>query len=178
MLSRRGLLALGGAALTTLIAPPTLAATFHPKRERTLHLYNTHTGESVRTVYWSEGHYLPQRIKTLNHLMRDHRANQAHAIDPHVYDLLFALQRTLATKQPFLIISGYRSPATNAWLRAHSDGVAGNSLHMQGKAVDIRVPGLSVQTVGRAARGLKIGGVGMYPSSDFVHVDTGHVRTW
>jgi len=177
-ISRRSFLALGaGAAAATLFADPVEAA-IHAMPERSLMLYNTHTGEQLRTTYWASGRYLPESIASASRLLRDHRSGDVHRMDPRVLDLMAAVQRKLGTKGPIHIISGYRSPATNAWLASISDGVACNSLHMQGKAVDIRVPGRSVREVGRAAMSLKAGGVGIYPASGFVHVDTGRVRRW
>ena len=100
------------------------------------------------------------------------------SMDPRAIDLLCALQHKMGAKRPFQVISGYRSPGTNAWLRAHSDGVAQHSLHMEGKAIDIRMEGASISNLGRAARSLRAGGVGQYPESGFVHVDVGRVRHW
>jgi len=177
-ISRRSFLALGaGAAVATLFADP-LAAAMHAMPERSLMLYNTHTGEQLRTTYWAGGRYLPDSLASANHLLRDHRSGDVHRMDPRVFDLMAAVQRKLGAKGPIHIISGYRSPATNAWLASMSDGVACHSLHMQGKAVDIRLPGHSVRNIGRAAVSLKAGGVGIYPASGFVHIDTGNVRRW
>jgi uncharacterized protein YcbK (DUF882 family) len=110
--------------------------------------------------------------------LRDHYSGDVHVMDPQVIDLLSALQARLQSRRPLQIISGYRSPHTNAWLASMSDGVAQHSLHMEGKAVDVRLEGVSVRAIGRAARSLRAGGVGQYPEADFVHVDVGRVRTW
>ncbi|MGE5548628.1 MAG: YcbK family protein [Solirubrobacterales bacterium] len=166
-----------GAAAATLIASP-LEAAVRAMPERALNLYNIHTGEWLKTVYWSNGKYLPKSLTQVNRFLRDHRSGDVHPIDPQLVDLMMAVHRKFGNKGALHIISGYRSPATNAMLEAASDGVAHQSLHMAGRAVDIRVPGTSVKTVGRAARSLKAGGVGTYPSSNFVHIDTGRVRTW
>jgi len=182
-LGRRSFLTLGAAGLVAAALPRDAAAahidaTLNPNRDRSLSLYNTHTGEHVNEVYWSRGSYLPDALKQFNHLLRDHRDGRVHAMDPRVLDLITAVQKKCEGSGAIHIISGYRSPATNAWLASNSDGVAFNSLHLQGKAIDIRLPGHSVRHVGRAARSLRGGGVGIYPASDFVHVDCGRVRYW
>ena len=133
------------------------------------------------TAYCCGGEYQPEALKEINHILRDFRANEIKPIDPGLLDLLHELGGTLETDQPFHIISGYRSPHTNAMLRARGGehtGVASSSLHMVGKAIDIRVPGVKLDHLRGAARSLKLGGVGYYPSSNFVHVDTGRVRAW
>jgi uncharacterized protein YcbK (DUF882 family) len=179
-ISRRSFLAFGagaGAAALTLVPDPVQAAV-RLMPERSLTLYNIHTGEHLKATYWAHGRYQADQLHQVNHLLRDHRSGHAHTMDPKVLDLIAAVQRKCGAKGPVHIISGYRSPETNAWLHSASDGVACNSLHMQGKAVDIRLPGHSTGAVGRAARSLRAGGVGIYPASDFVHVDTGRVRYW
>lgn len=178
MLSRRRFLALGAAtaAISTVARP--VEAAVRTRIERSIHLHNIHTGESLSTVYWHDGRYQPQAMRQLNYILRDHYSGDVHNMDPHVLDLLCALQHKLALRQPFQIVSGYRSAATNARLAANSDGVASHSLHMEGKAIDIRLEGMSVPHLGRAAKSLHMGGVGQYPASDFVHVDVGRVRYW
>jgi uncharacterized protein YcbK (DUF882 family) len=146
--------------------------------ERSLAFYNTHTSERLKTVYWVQGSYLPDSLSEINHILRDFRTNEIKNIDLRLLDLLFALQNELDTHQPFHIISGYRSPQTNAFLHAHTLGVAENSLHVVGKAIDIRAPGRALPVLRNAAVSLKGGGVGYYPKSDFVHVDIGRVRYW
>ncbi|MEE8291111.1 MAG: DUF882 domain-containing protein [Candidatus Tectomicrobia bacterium] len=146
--------------------------------ERTLALYNCHTGESLKRVYWFRGQYLSEALTDINHILRDHRANETRSIDLHLLDLLCTIQRKLAPHQAFHVISAYRTPATNAMLRRHSKGVAKHSLHMQGKAIDIRLPGYASATVRRVALALRRGGVGYYPRAGYVHVDTGQVRSW
>ena len=146
--------------------------------ERTLALYNSHTGESLKRVYWFRGHYLSEALTDINHILRDHRANETRSIDLRLLDLLCTIQRKLAPHRAFRVISAYRTPATNAMLRRHSKGVAKHSLHMQGKAIDIHLPGYSSATVRRVALALRRGGVGYYPRSGYVHVDTGRVRSW
>jgi len=164
-------LSLPGAAVWAGLRAPLASA-------RALAFYNTHTGESLKTVYWENGGYVAGALGEINHILRDFRANQVRPIEPPLLDLLHALGRKLDTREPFHIISGYRSPATNAMLAAHSEGVARHSLHQFGKAADIRVPGRDLTTLHRVAIALRGGGVGYYPRSDFVHVDVGRVRYW
>ncbi|HIJ37544.1 MAG TPA: DUF882 domain-containing protein [Rhodospirillaceae bacterium] len=179
LLSRRQFLVFGAAATASaaLTTSPAEAA-LHTRFERSVALHNTHTGESLKTVYWAGGRYQTQALREINHILRDHYSGTVHSMDPKVVDLLFALQHRLGTSKPFQIISGYRSPQTNAMLASMSDGVAQHSLHMEGKAVDLRLEGLSISRLARAARSLHLGGVGYYPESNFVHVDVGRVRYW
>ena len=146
--------------------------------ERSLAFYNTHTGEQLKIVYWEQGNYLEESLGAINHILRDPRTNEIKDIDTGLLDLLFAIRNELETQQPFHIISGYRSPDTNAFLRAHSTGIAEHSLHLVGKAIDIRTPGRELRVLHKTAVALKGGGVGYYPKSDFVHVDVGRVRYW
>lgn len=175
--SRRSFLALGlGAAASMAVSP--LEAAVRALPERGLHLYNTHTGEFLKTTYWSQGQYIAKSLVQINKFLRDHRNGEVHPMDPRLLDAMVAVHKKFGAKGAIHIISGYRSPQTNALLAANSDGVAHNSLHMTGKAVDIRIPGQSVKVVGRAAKSVRAGGVGTYPSSNFVHMDTGKVRYW
>jgi len=146
--------------------------------EKSLAFYNTHTGEKLKAVYWAEGNYVNDSLREINYVLRDARSNEVHDIDVRLLDLLFALSKELAASQPFHVISGYRSAKSNASLRARSTGVAQNSLHVFGKAIDIRSPGRPLRALQKAALALKVGGVGYYPKSDFVHVDVGRVRYW
>jgi uncharacterized protein YcbK (DUF882 family) len=146
--------------------------------ERSLSFYNLHTSESLKTVYWQGGDYLASSLVDINRVLRDHRTGDAHEIDPRLLDLLCELRLKLDTPQPLHIISGYRSPATNAKLHARSDGVATRSLHMEGMAADIRIPGRDLSLLRKTALSMKGGGVGYYPESNFVHVDVGRVRNW
>lgn len=177
VLSRRSLLGLGLCAAAAAFACPVEAAV-RAMPERALTLYNTHTGEWLKTVYWAEGRYLAKSLSQVNRILRDHRSGEVHPMDPRLLDLMVAVHRKFGNKGAIHIISGYRSPQSNAILASASDGVAHHSLHMAGKAVDIRLPGQSVRIIGKAAKSLKAGGVGTYPSSNFVHVDTGRVRYW
>ncbi len=177
-MDRRQFLFFGAAAAVTALAAPAIAAPRSKRPEKSLHLYNLHTGESLKTVYWAEGHYDRRAMTSINRLLRDHRTDEVHPIDPEVIDILHKLGRKISLKGSFQIISGYRSPRTNAMLASMSDGVADRSLHVQGKALDIRVPGLSPVKLGNAAKSLKAGGVGVYRASNFVHIDSGRVRSW
>ena len=154
------------------------AAPIRPATERSLSLFNTHTEESLDSIYWARGEYLPKALDDLNYILRDHRTGEIKPIDTRLLDLLHALGRKLCAHHPFHIISGYRSPATNARLRRHGRGVARNSLHLQGKAVDISLPGCDLPVLRESAVELRGGGVGYYPRQNFVHVDIGRVRYW
>jgi len=176
-------LAMGAAATiatatTTLLSPwDALAAA--SKGVRRLALVNLNTGEDLEAPYWVNGRYDRRILKRIDILMRDHRTEQVHRIDPRVLDLAYLLQRTVRNRGHFDIISGYRSPATNLLKRMRGEwGVARQSLHMEGKAIDIRLPGCNLRTLWQAARALRVGGVGYYPESGFVHLDTGPVRYW
>lgn len=176
--SRRRFLKFTACAAAGLLATPAAFAKIGPLRERPLAFYNTHTGETLHTEYWAQGAYLPEGLAEINHILRDHRTNEVKAIAPHLLDLLYALQVKLGSRQAFHIISGYRSPATNAALQARSNGVAKRSLHLEGMAIDIFLPDRQLATVREAALSLAQGGVGYYPASNFVHVDVGRVRQW
>jgi len=176
--NRRGFLALGLGFAALAVSGSPVEAAVRRLPERSIQLLNTHTGETLKTVFWGEGRYQPRAIAQISRLLRDHRSGAIHPIDPRLLDLIVAVQNRVGAKGAVHIISGYRSPATNAIMAAFSDGVATNSLHTKGKAVDIRLPGHSVRHIGRAARTLRAGGVGLYPDSDFVHIDTGPIRTW
>jgi uncharacterized protein YcbK (DUF882 family) len=139
---------------------------------------NTHTGERVDVVYREAGTLVPGALAEIDRVLRDHRSGDVHPIDRSLLDLLHRLASTVDTARPFHVISGYRSPASNAKLAAASSGVAKQSLHLQGRAIDIRVPGVALRDLRQAALGLRGGGVGFYPGSDFVHLDTGRVRAW
>jgi uncharacterized protein YcbK (DUF882 family) len=146
--------------------------------ERRVSLYNLHTGEHISQPDWMKGSYLPDSLSAINTVLRDFRTGEVYPIDPGLLDLLSALQQRVGSQRGYEVISGYRSPATNAMLNSASSGVATRSLHMQGKAIDIRLPGTRLATLHGAARQMKSGGVGLYTASDFIHVDTGRVRYW
>ena len=141
-------------------------------------IHNLHTGEALDVVYWEQGKYVPDALAEAMRVMRDWRNGEEHVMDPRLFDVLHGVQAKLGTNKPFQLISGYRSPETNAHLHAESGQVASHSQHMLGKASDIRVEGVDLAVLHRAAQSLKAGGVGFYPVSDFVHVDVGPVRQW
>jgi len=146
--------------------------------ERSLSLCNLHTGERISQPYWMQGNYLPDSLSAINTVLRDHRSGEVYPMDPDLLDLLSALQQRVGSHQGYEVISGYRSPASNAMLNKNSSGVAKRSLHMQGKAIDIRLPGTRLATLHGAAKKMQTGGVGLYTASNFIHVDTGNVRYW
>jgi uncharacterized protein YcbK (DUF882 family) len=145
---------------------------------RSVSFHNLHTGESLDAVYWDQGRYVPDALQAVNKVLRDYRTGDEHFMDPRLLDLLNAVHGKVEARTPFQVISGYRSPKTNAMLHAHSDGVAKGSLHMQGLAIDVRVEGVQLDQLHKAALDLGRGGVGLYPTSNFVHMDVGRVRHW
>jgi uncharacterized protein YcbK (DUF882 family) len=146
--------------------------------DRVLRFTHTHTDERLAVEYFNGGAYLPDALATVNRFLRDFRTGEIHDIDPRLLDLLHGLARMTETSAPFQVISGYRSPTTNRMLRQKSEGVAAGSLHMVGQAIDIRLADVPLPKLRQAALGIRRGGVGYYPASDFVHVDTGRVRMW
>ena len=179
-LLRRDFLKLGAMATGILFNPLSAMAAFDPRYKslKNLGFYNTHTHERLQVCYCRNGKYDIQALSKINHILRDHRSGEVKAIDTQLLDFLHALSDKTNPQKPFHVISGYRSPATNKKLRKNSNGVASRSLHMQGKAIDIRIPDFSTRQLRNIARKMKIGGVGYYPQSDFVHVDIGRVRYW
>lgn len=173
---RRFLLGLGGLGVAAMLPMPALASRSAPVRKLSLHSINT--GELVTASFWEEGRYLKEGLNTLNRVMRDYRVGEQSDIDPKLFDQLYLLQHRLGKTGEIQIISGYRSPNTNAMLRRTSKGVAKKSYHMTGQAIDLRLPGVPLAQVRQAALQMKVGGVGYYPSSNFVHLDTGPVRSW
>lgn len=157
---------------------PAVPAAIIERPSRMLSLVNTHTGEAVAAQYFAAERYQADALQRLNHLLRDHRSGESHAIDPALFDQLHQLAALAGSDPEFEIISGYRSPASNAQLNANSSGVARNSLHMQGRAIDVRLRGVSCKRLNELALTMKQGGVGYYPKSAFVHLDTGRVRSW
>ena len=141
-------------------------------------IHNLHTGEALNVVYWEKGKYVPDALAEAMRVMRDWRNGEEHVMDPRLLDVLHGVHDKLGTDKPFQLISGYRSPETNAMLHAESGQVASHSKHMLGKASDIRVEGVELVNLHKAAQSLKAGGVGFYPVSNFVHVDVGPVRQW
>lgn len=145
---------------------------------RSLAMYNPHTGESINLVYCESGYYVPGALAEINNFFRDFRANLIKPIDPRLLDLLHAIHQSSDATKPFNLVSGYRSPQTNAMLAAQYEGVARHSMHIEGKAADINLPGRQLSILQRIALAMRFGGVGYYPQSGFVHVDTGRIRHW
>ena len=174
--SRRTFLGSVLATVPIMAAPQRLFA--ESASARALRFTHTHTGERLAIEYFSGGTYLPDALTTVNVFLRDFRTGDIHDIDPALLDLLHRLAAMTDTSKPFQVISGYRSPATNEMLRHRSEGVAAGSLHMVGQAIDIRLGDIPLAKLRRAALEARRGGVGYYPASDFVHVDTGRVRMW
>lgn len=161
------------------------AALFRPSlgsaiglENRSLSFHHTHTNADLSVVYYSDGGYLPEALGQINHLLRDFRTEEIHVIDPNLLDTLYDLAASTGSGGVYDVISGYRSPATNAQLRKKSNGVAKRSLHMLGRAIDVRLADVDSKILRDAAIRLKKGGVGYYARSDFVHLDTGRFRTW
>lgn len=177
LISRRQFLSGLASAAGLLVASPAFAV-IAPSQERTLAFHHTHTGERKRITYWQDGDYLAESLKELNHLLRDYRTGDQVEMDRDLLDTLYALHLSLDEPGAFEIISAYRSPKTNAMLRRNTSGVAKKSLHMQGKAIDIRLCDCDLKKLRKTAISLKAGGVGYYPKSNFIHVDTGRVRYW
>ncbi len=169
-----------GASLSGLLtlSPSGVAKTQTQAQERSLSLYNQHTGETLYSVFWYQGSYQRDSLKEIEHLCRDHRSNTTHPVDTRLLELLYLLTVKLQNAKPIEIISAYRSQKTNHALRKRSRGVAKNSYHTRGQAVDIKVPNCSSQRLYRTAKALQAGGVGYYPRSGFIHIDTGPVRHW
>ena len=174
--SRRAFLARIVATVPISVAPRRLLA--EAAGVRALRFTHTHTSERLAIEYFSGGSYMPDALRTMNYFLRDFRTGDVHEIDPELLDLLYRLARVTATSKPFEVISAYRSPATNEMLRHRSEGVAAGSLHMNGQAIDIRLADVPLPRLRQAALDARRGGVGYYPASAFVHVDTGRVRMW
>jgi uncharacterized protein YcbK (DUF882 family) len=160
------------------IAGEAPAAILKSDSDRMLAFHNLHTNESLKCRYWSHGGYDEVALEDINFLLRDFRTDEVKVIDTRLLDLLTLVRRRLDTRQPYQVISGYRSPKTNAMLRAQSHGVAKHSLHMDGKAIDVCLPGIKLSTLRETGLSLAAGGVGYYPKSGFVHLDVGRPRFW
>jgi uncharacterized protein YcbK (DUF882 family) len=145
---------------------------------RTLSFHSVNTQESITVTYWRNGRYVQSELDRLNGFLRDSRDGDLVQMDPQLFDVLWHVQRNLGTDAPYQVLSAYRSPQTNAWLASSRRGVAWDSLHMRGQAIDVKLPGRSAYQIRQTARALGLGGVGYYPRSGFVHIDTGPVRYW
>jgi uncharacterized protein YcbK (DUF882 family) len=180
LLGRRRVIAFGlGAAAMAIASPLRGALAAMPQSgERTLSLISTHTNEKIMATYWRNGVYDKGALKDIDHVLRDHRSGEVARMDPNLLDLLAELHHRTGSRKAFQIISGYRSHKTNAMLASASGGVAKRSLHMDAKAIDIRLADVALSDLRQAALGMKAGGVGYYKKSNFIHVDTGRVRQW
>ena len=173
--ARRRFLQGAGAALVLL---PLGAVWARAPARRSLSFVHTHTGERLSTVYFQDGEYRIGELTRINELLRDFRTGEVHSIDTGVLDILADLRVLADRDEPYEVISGYRSPQTNAALRRQSSGVAEHSMHLEGRAIDLRLPGFSTRKLRELALGMGRGGVGFYPQTDFVHLDNGRVRYW
>lgn len=171
MMAALGASILPGTALAQNASPAVLGG-------RDIHLFNAHTGEKFQGTYWVNGRYLPDAFSGIKGVMRDHRSGETFPIDPRLMDILYVLQNKVDNFGGFKVFSGYRSPKSNAMLRRNGEGVAKQSLHMTGQAIDIALPGTQLSRLHKTAIAVHSGGVGYYPKTGFVHVDTGRVRTW
>lgn len=179
-MTRRALL--GAFAATTVAAAPTFANAAGFLRGagdiRRIKMYSGRTGERIDMIYWIEGEYIKDAIREVNYFMRDWRNDAAVSMDTRTIDIMAASHNLLDVSEPYMLLSGYRSPQTNAMLRSKSRGVAKNSLHMRGQAADLRLASRSVNQMAKAAIACHGGGVGRYSGSNFVHMDCGQVRSW
>jgi len=178
MNQRRSFLKSSVAVASALSMPALARAAVAAPHERSLRFYNTHTGETLRTMFWAEGQFVPEALQDINRLLRDHRSNTVAPIDPELIVLLNKVSTQFGSNNVIHVISGYRSPETNRKLAEASGGVAKHSMHLEGKAIDVRIPGYDLNDLRKAALAQKRGGVGYYPDSKFVHMDTGRVRHW
>lgn len=179
-IGRRNFLRLGAAAASaTVLLGPTQALAGRYSIARQVRFHNLNTGEKLNAEYWVRGRYLPDALRAVDWVLRDHRTDERTSIAPELLDVLAALHTTMDADRPFTVICGYRTGHTNAEMRASGHwGVARNSYHTVGKAIDINLPGTSLVNLCRGARALQAGGVGFYPQSDFVHLDVGPLRHW
>ncbi|KUJ86126.1 Tat pathway signal protein [Ruegeria marisrubri] len=179
-LTRRALL--GVFAATAVAAAPTYSNAAGFLRGggdiRRIRMYSGRTGERLDMIYWVDGDYIKDAVNEINHFMRDWRTDQVKTIDLRTVDIMAAAHNLLDVNEPYMLLSGYRSPQTNAMLRRRSRGVAKNSLHMKGQAADLRLASRSVNQMAKAAMACRAGGVGRYSRSNFVHMDCGEVRSW
>lgn len=191
-MGRRGFLGFAAAAFGSALTATTVTATVAPVilgsspveaaplagSVRRLALHNINTNERFEGVYWADGAYKPEALRKLDVLLRDHRAKQVCKYDPRLFDLLARIHQSLDSEEPFRVVCGFRSRRTNAMARRRSRGVAKESYHTRGMAIDVVLPDTELRAIAEVARGMQAGGVGYYPRSGFVHVDTGPVRTW
>jgi uncharacterized protein YcbK (DUF882 family) len=177
--TRRMALKAGLGLVAAVATPmPAWARILAKKPNRELSFLNLHTGERLKAEYFHNGQYVPSAMHAVSVLLRDHHNNKIHPIDPYLLDLAHLLHANVASATPINVVCGYRSPETNAMMHEVSAGAAVHSMHIQGKAIDIRLPGTRLSSLRKAALALRQGGVGYYPEDNFVHIDTGKVRHW
>jgi uncharacterized protein YcbK (DUF882 family) len=175
--NRRTFLKLGASALMAALCPWPAAAAVNPGN-RILSFYNIHTKETLTTCYYANGKFVQRALGRISHIMRDHRTGDIQPVDPELLNLLHQIVLQIQPASPISIVSGYRSPRTNAALRRITGGVSQNSLHMEGRAIDFRIPGYRTDGIRELAIDLHSGGVGYYPANNFVHLDTGPIKIW
>jgi len=178
---RRSLLKLGSFFTLGMVSAPAFAKLVNPIGDvgKDIHMDHLHTSERIGLVFAVQDEYLDPALDKLNHFLRDHYSGDVGVMDPLLYDLMYQIRRDLGVRRSFEVISGYRSPKTNEHLRtSRGGGVARRSLHMDGKAIDVRLPNVPLKDLRDAAIAQKVGGVGYYPRNGFIHIDTGKVRTW
>lgn len=178
LINRRSFLKIAGMVSAVSFFPSIILGKTDLPYKKSLSLYNIHTNENINMTFWADGSYIPEALTEMNHFLRDYRTGTSTQMNVELFDLLYSLRTSLDSNKPFNIISGYRSPETNGILHGHSSGVAKKSLHIEGKAIDINLPGRNLSDLHTLAMNLKQGGVGYYPESNFVHVDVGRVRYW
>ena len=176
--NRRKLLKCSAAVIASTAFPQLLQANINISSERTLEFINLHTNEELSCCYWLNGKYSKSGLSRINYILRDHRAEEIYNINASLLDLLYLLRKALGSQAPFHVISAYRSPASNEKLRKSGSGVAKRSLHMQGKAIDIRLPDIKLSQLRDVAISFEAGGVGYYKRSNFIHLDVGRPRVW
>lgn len=165
-------------AMAAALLSRVVGANPRPARANWIELYNTHTGETVRETFRDASGFRRAALARLEHVLRDHRSGERHAMDPKLYVLLVDVAAAAGSEPRYEIISGYRSPVTNEKLRSMGGGQAKKSQHMLGRAIDVRLKGVPTSKLRDIAMALRRGGVGYYKGSDFVHLDTARVRHW
>lgn len=161
-----------------LMASPYELFSYRLPVDRSIKLFNIHTGEHLKATYWAKDHFVKDEIKNINYFLRDHRTGDVEEMDIKLLDLLYAVQLIRDTNKAFRVISGYRSPKTNKMLNKTTEGVAKTSYHLKAQAIDINLPGTELKDLKKLAKFLQRGGVGYYPKSGFMHIDTGPIRYW
>ncbi len=178
MITRREFLKAGAILTSTALLTPNALFSYRMPVDRTLRFYNIHTGEYLKATYWAKDHFVKSELEAIKYFLRDFRTGETKDVDIKLLDILYSIQLIKDTTKPFKVISGYRSKKTNDMLRKKSEGVAKNSYHVKAQAIDINLPGTELKDLNKLARFLRRGGVGYYPKSGFMHIDTGPIRYW